>query len=187
MPLGSGPVAKATGAAEWVAAAEWPEKVASLTRDGWWLADLCALDTIGLYGGAEDEEGAKRFEVVTQWLNRERAERVTIHVPAEGDPPTVPSIVATWPEAAFMEREAYDLMGIVFDGHEGLARLLMPENWEGHPLRKDYGVGKIPIQWIPQQVMQVDAPGQAPDSARAGHQVDRLGQSPVDREEADAQ
>lgn len=167
---------------EWIAAADWPQKVASLTGDGWWLADLCALDTIGLY---REGEGT-RFEVVTQWLHRERKERVTIHVPADGDPPTVPSIVQTWPEAAFMEREAYDLMGIVFEGHEGLSRLLMPETWEGHPLRKDYGVGKIPIQWIPQPVMQVDAPGQAPDSVRAGHEVDRLGQSPVEREEADA-
>jgi NADH-quinone oxidoreductase subunit C len=170
-------------ASEWVAAAEWPEKVASLTREGWWLADLCALDTVGLYGGAEDNENEKRFEVVTQWLHHGRKERVTIHVPAEGEPPTVPSIIRTWPEATFMEREAYDLMGIVFDGHEGLARLLMPENWEGHPLRKDYGVGKIPIQWIPQPVMQVDAPGQAPDPASAGQTVDRLGQSP--REEAE--
>ena len=157
----------------WVAAAEWPEKVASLTAEGWWLADLCALDTVGLGESGESQ----RFEVVTQWLHRERKERVTIHVPAEGEPPTVPSIVAAWPEARFMEREAYDLMGIVFDGHEGLARLLMPDSWEGHPLRKDYGVGKIPIQWIPQATMQVDAPGQAPDSAAAGQAVDRLGQS----------
>ncbi|HEX2293857.1 MAG TPA: NADH-quinone oxidoreductase subunit C [Actinomycetota bacterium] len=169
----------ATGASEWIPADQWPEKVASLTEDGWWLADLCALDTVGLYGGEGDPE--KRFEVVTQWLHRDRKERVTIHVPAEGDPPTVPSIVEKWPEATFMEREAYDLMGIVFDGHEGLARLLMPESWEGHPLRKDYGVGKIPIQWIPQPVMQVDAPGQAPDSIGAGAHVDELGQSPADR------
>ena len=161
---------------DWVPAAEWPEKVASLTAEGWWLADLCALDTVGLYGATE-KEPHERFEVVTQWLHRERKERVTIHVPAEGDPPTVPSIVGTWPEARFMEREAYDLMGIVFDGHAGLARLLMPETWEGHPLRKDYGVGKIPIQWIPQPVMQVDAPGQAPDSADAGQEVDHLGQA----------
>jgi NADH-quinone oxidoreductase subunit C len=161
----------------WVSADRWPEKVASLTQEGWWLADLCGLDTVGLYA---ENEGA-RFEVVTQWLHMERKERVTIHVPAEGDPPTVPSIVETWPEAAFMEREAYDLVGIVFDGHEGLARLLMPESWEGHPLRKDYGVGKIPIQWIPQPMLQVDAPGQAPDPIGAGAPVDRLGQSPAER------
>ena len=175
MHSSSGPLAKATGATEWVAASEWPEKVASLTAEGWWLADLCALDTVGLYG-AEGEE-KKRFEVVTQWLHRERKERLTIHVPAEGDPPAVASIVDTWPEVAFMEREAYDLMGIVFDGHEGLKRLLMPDEWEGHPLRKDYGVGKIPIQWIPQPVLQVDAPGQAPGSAAAEQTVDHLGQA----------
>ena len=176
----------------WIAAAEWPQKVASLTEDGWWLSDLCALDTIGLYGAHDgrsdagplaEETVATRFEVVTQWLHRERKERLTIHVPAEGDPPAVPSIAGTWPEARFMEREAYDLMGIVFDGHEDLKRLLMPDTWEGHPLRKDYGVGKIPIQWIPQPVLQVDAPGQAPDSISAGAGVDRLGQSTAERGE----
>ncbi len=161
----------------WVAAADWPEKVASLTAEGWWLADLSALDTVGLSEAKESHEGS-RFEIVTQWLHRERRERMAIHVPAEGDPPAVPSIVETWPEAVFMEREAFDLMGIVFDGHDGLARLLMPDSWEGHPLRKDYGVGKIPIQWIPQPVLQVDAPGQAPDSSSAGREVDHLGQSP---------
>ena len=169
--------------ADWITAAEWPDKVASLTADGWWLADLCGLDTVGLYG-ADERSSGHRFEVVTQWLHRERTQRMTIHVPAEGDPPTVPSIVETWPEARFMEREAYDLMGIVFDGHAGLARLLMPESWEGHPLRKDYGVGKIPIQWVPQPVMQVDAPGQAPDAAQARQPVDRLGGSPASRESA---
>ena len=161
---------------EWISAADWPERVASLTDDGWWLADLCALDTVGLNGS--DPASGGRFEVVTQWLHRERKERVTIHVPAEGDPPTVSSIAETWPEATFMEREAFDLMGIVFEGHENLSRLLMPDGWEGHPLRKDYGVGKIPIQWIPQPLMQVDAPGQAPDSIATGQTVDRLGQSP---------
>ncbi|MDQ3957314.1 MAG: NADH-quinone oxidoreductase subunit C [Actinomycetota bacterium] len=161
-------------ASSWVPAAEWPEKVRSLSDDGWWLADLCALDTIGLY---ERDAPAERFEVVAQFLHRERKERLTIHVPAEGDPPKVPTIVDQWAEARFMEREAFDLMGIVFEGHEGLTRLLLPDEWEGHPLRKDYGVGKIPIQWVPQPLMQVDAPGQAPDALRAGRPVDRLGQS----------
>ena len=161
----------------WVPAAEWREKVRSLTEDGWWLSDLCALDTIGLYADSEVNEKETRFEVVAQFLHRVRKERLTIHVPAEGDPPAVPSIVDTWPEARFMEREAFDLMGIVFEGHENLTRLLMPDEWEGHPLRKDYGVGKIPIQWIPQPLMQVDSPGQSPDTARAGQAVDELGQS----------
>ena len=130
----------------WIPADQWPEKAASLTAEGWWLADLCALDTVGLYD-ADEQKSARRFEVVTQWLHRGRKERQTIHVPAEGDPPTVPSIAAAWPEAAFMEREAYDLMGIVFTGHPDLTRILLPDDWEGHPLRKDVAPGRVPVQF----------------------------------------
>jgi NADH:ubiquinone oxidoreductase subunit C len=88
----------------------------------------------------------------------------------------VPSVTEVWPTAAFMEREAYDLFGIVFDGHPRLARILMPDDWEGHPLRKDYGVGKVPVEFVPQPLLQVQAPGQSPRPAEAGVDADRLGQ-----------
>jgi Respiratory-chain NADH dehydrogenase, 30 Kd subunit len=117
-----------------------------------------------------------RFEIVAQFLHRARRDRATVHVVAQGDPPRVPSITDMWPTADFMEREAFDLMGIVFDGHPNLTRIMLPEGWEGHPLRKDYGVGKVPIEFVPQPFLQLDSPHQQPNSPEAGVAVDRLGQ-----------
>jgi NADH-quinone oxidoreductase subunit C len=63
----------------------------------------------------------------------------------EGEP--VPSVISVWPTADWHEREQYDLMGIVFDGHPNLRRLIMPSDWDGHPLRKDYPIGGEPVQF----------------------------------------
>jgi NADH-quinone oxidoreductase subunit C len=80
-----------------------------------------------------------RFEVVYHLLsvpNRQRV-RLKVRVPDGG---TVPTVQALWPGAGWLEREVWDMFGIVFDGHPDLRRLLMPEDWEGHPARKDYPV-----------------------------------------------
>ena len=61
--------------------------------------------------------------------------------------PEVPSLFGLHPGTEAMEREAFDMFGIVFTGHPDLTRILMPEDWEGHPLRKDYVVGEIPVQF----------------------------------------
>jgi NADH:ubiquinone oxidoreductase subunit C len=63
----------------------------------------------------------------------------------DGEP--VPSVVAIWPTADWHEREAYDFMGIAFEGHPNLRRLIMPSDWAGHPLRKDYPIGGEPVQF----------------------------------------
>jgi NADH:ubiquinone oxidoreductase subunit C len=63
----------------------------------------------------------------------------------------VPSVVSVWPTCDWHEREQFDLMGIVFDGHPNLERLLMPEDWEGHPLRKDYPIGGEPVRFSDEQ------------------------------------
>jgi NADH:ubiquinone oxidoreductase subunit C len=63
----------------------------------------------------------------------------------DGDP--LASVVPVWPTADWLEREVYDLMGIVFEGHPNLVRILMPEDWEGHPLRKDYPIGGEPVRF----------------------------------------
>ena len=89
-----------------------------------------------------------RFEVVAQFLNLERRERTRVRVQVpDGDPPSVPSLFEVYPGVESSEREAFDMFGIEFTGHPDLTRILMPEDWEGHPLRKDYGVGRIPVQF----------------------------------------
>jgi NADH:ubiquinone oxidoreductase subunit C len=115
--------------------------------------------------------------MVAHLLHPDTKARDILHVVADGDPPTIPSIVDVWPTADWMEREAYDMFGIVFDGHPKLERILMPDEWEGHPLRKDYGVGKIPIDFVPQPLLQIDSPGQSPETGEAERSVDRLGQA----------
>ena len=153
-----------------IEAGEWPERARALVRDGWRLTDLCGVDRLGLGGPA-------RFEIVCQLLHMEDRQLQTVHVAAEGEPPRIPSVTPVWPVANFMEREAYDLVGIEFEGHPNLTRILMPDDWEGHPLRKDYNVGKVPIEFAPQPFLQIDAPGQAPDTAEAERSVDELGQA----------
>ena len=79
-----------------------------------------------------------RFEVIYHLLSIPQKERVRLKVRLNGDAPAVESVTSVWPAANFFEREVYDLFGIRFTGHPYLRRIQMPENWEGHPLRKDY-------------------------------------------------
>jgi len=81
-----------------------------------------------------------RFEVVYHLFSIPRKERVRLKVKLSGDAPAVESVTSVWPAANYFEREVFDLFGIRFTGHPYLRRLLMPEDWEGHPLRKDYPV-----------------------------------------------
>lgn len=88
-----------------------------------------------------------RFEVVVNLLSLSlnRRLRILTAVP-EGDP-VVPSLVPLYPGANFLEREVYDMFGIRFEGHPDLTRILMPDDWDGHPLRRDFGVGAVPVQF----------------------------------------
>mgnify|MGYP001197489917 CR=1 FL=1 len=63
------------------------------------------------------------------------------------DDPTLPTLFDIYPGSEALEREVYDLFGIQFEGHPDMSRILMPEDWDGYPLRKDYAVGKIPVQF----------------------------------------
>ena len=89
---------------------------------------------------------AQRFEIVVNLLSMSNRARTRVRVQvADGE--TVPSLFDLHPSTEAMEREVFDMFGIRFDGHPDLTRILMPEDWDGHPLRKDYSQGRIPVQF----------------------------------------
>ena len=81
-----------------------------------------------------------RFQVSYSFLSHRLKQRVRVITRVPGDDPSLDSIVSVWPSANFYEREVFDLFGIRFAGHPRLTRIMMPLDWEGHPLRKDYPV-----------------------------------------------
>lgn len=111
-------------------------------------ADLCAVDYLA-HPGRTLPEGVtpERFEVVVNLLSLSQARRVRVRVQVPADDAVLPSLFDVYPGTEAMEREAYDLFGVVFEGHPDMTRILLPEEWEGHPLRKDYGVGRVPVQF----------------------------------------
>ncbi len=119
-------------------------------RDGGFemCADLCGVDYL-THPGRRLPEGvvAERFEVVVNLLSLSQARRLRIRLQVPESDTVAPSLFDLYPGTDAMEREAYDLFGIVFEGHPDMTRILMPEDWEGHPLRKDYGVGRVPVQF----------------------------------------
>ncbi len=88
-----------------------------------------------------------RYDVVVGLLSLEHNLRLRVLVEVDGDVPTAPSITGVYPGANFYEREVYDLFGIEFTGHPDLTRIMIQDDWEGHPLRKDTAVGSVPIQF----------------------------------------
>lgn len=89
-------------------------------------------------GGVDYLPRSPRFEVVYHLLDMERLQRVRLRCSPDDDDPVIPSVSDLWPSAQPAEREVYDLFGVRFEGHPNLTRILMPDDWEGHPLRKDY-------------------------------------------------
>jgi NADH-quinone oxidoreductase subunit C len=90
--------------------------------------------------GVDFHPRVPRFEVNYSLVATSVPARVRVKVQVDGEAPRLPSVTGLWPSAGFLEREVWDLLGIVFDGHPDLRRLLTPEEWDGHPLRKDYPV-----------------------------------------------
>ena len=96
---------------------------------------------------ADYPDREKRFEVVYHIYSFVRNHRLRIKILA-GDGESVPSLTGIWAGANWMEREVFDMFGIVFDNHPGLKRILLPEEWVGHPLRKDYDILKQDQAWV---------------------------------------
>ena len=120
-----------------------------LVDDGFEVCtDLCGVDYLTHPGRRlPDGVAPERFEVVVNLIDLRQARRLRVRVQVPGDDPVAPSLFDLWPGSEAMEREAFDMFGIRFDGHPDLTRILMPEDWIGHPLRKDYAEGRIPVQF----------------------------------------
>jgi NADH-quinone oxidoreductase subunit C len=111
--------------------------------------DVTAVDYLAFQGdrGLPAGIAAERFELVVNLLSHTKVERLRVRVQVPADDPVAPSLFDVHPGTEAMEREVFDLFGIRFDGHPDLSRILMPEDWIGHPLRKDYAIGRIPVQF----------------------------------------
>lgn len=124
--------------------------VKRLRDEGYWTAvDLCGIDYLAFDAARDLPPGtvAERFEVAVVLRNHGTHDirRIRVQVPAEN--PTIASLFGVHPGVQNAEREAFDMFGITFDGNPDLSRILMPDDWDGHPLRKDYAVGRIPVQF----------------------------------------
>ncbi len=111
-------------------------------------SDLCGVDYLEM-PSRKLPEGVKaeRFEIVVNVTSFETRSRLRVRLQVQESNPHLPTLYGLYPGTEAMEREVYDLLGMVFDGHPDLSRILLPEEWEGHPLRKDYSVGRIPVQF----------------------------------------
>ena len=125
------------------------ETVAAYQADGFnMLADVTAVDYLTHPGRSlPDGVAPERFELVTNLLSLSAARRIRVRVQVPEEPAVVSSLWDLYPGTEAMEREVFDMFGIRFTGHPDLTRILMPEDWEGYPLRKDYGVGRVPVQF----------------------------------------
>ena len=123
-----------------VPSGEWAAFARAAKEAGFdFCSDITAVDWM--------RQRPERFEVVANLLSMGDRVRLRMITTVGRTDPTVESLTPIWPGAGFAEREVYDMFGITFDGHPDLTRILMPDDWEGHPLRKDFGVGSVPVQF----------------------------------------
>ena len=120
--------------------AEYKKLVESLHSENYeMMVDLTVVDWF--------RRKEPRFEIIVQFLSISKNQRKTIKVFVDDEDLSIPSITDIYPSANFYEREAFDMFGINFLEHPDLTRILMPDDWNGHPLRKNYGSGRIPVQF----------------------------------------
>ena len=124
--------------------------VAGLRDEGYVsVLDVTAVDYLE-HPGRRDlppEVEPERFELVVTLISHAAPGRIRLRVQIPADDPTVATLFDLYPGTEALEREVADMFGIVFEGHPDPSRILMPPDWEGHPLRKDFSVGQIPVQF----------------------------------------
>lgn len=102
-----------------------------------------------------------RYELVYQLRNMDTLEQLRVRAFVDGDPPHVESVSDLFPPANWDERETYDMFGVVFENHPDLTRILMPDDWVGHPLRRDYPVGGEVVEFSEEHETWQTAPDKA--------------------------
>jgi len=107
-----------------------------------YLSDVTCVDRLGIM-----VEGEDRFEVVYNLYSMGTFQRFRLKARVSEDDPTIDTVEVVWPAANWNEREVYDLFGITFNNHTDLRRILMPDDWVGHPLRKDYPIGGEEVEF----------------------------------------
>ena len=118
--------------------------VVKLLRDNEDLRfELCS----GVSGVHYPGDTGRELHAVYHLLSMTHNRRVRLEVTAPDSDPHIPSVCATYPTADWHERETFDFFGIIFDGHPALTRIEMPDDWPGHPQRKDYPLGGIPVEY----------------------------------------
>ena len=127
-----------------------PETVEALRGAGYvQCLDVCGVDYLDAERRDDlpPEVTPQRFEVVVTLMSHEQRRRVRLRVQVPEGDPRLPTLFDLFPGTENPEREVFDMFGIGFDGHPDMTRILMPEDWEGHPLRKDYAVGIVPVRF----------------------------------------
>ena len=136
-----------------VAKDEYLKTLTALRSEGFEMCvDLTAVDYLTHPGRTLAPEvssqiSLERFEIVVNLLSLSQRRRVRLRVQVAASDTTIDSAFDLYPGTEAMEREVFDMFGVTFNGHPDLTRILMPEDWVGYPLRKDYSLGEIPVQF----------------------------------------